>query len=225
MRSITQIALVLGVLYLVYKAFYPDYAYRYRLELTLEMDGKAYTGSSVIDVKWIGGPSVAAHGAYAADVRLRGQAPIIDLGDRGIVIASLAATGNYGREDGMGAEWICGIAFGSDSSYNEIPKLPRLTGRRDLQPDGWPRLILLLNRSDPNAVRAFRPTETEAVFGKGTHFTSAFVEITSDPIIIDIDKKLPWYSSWNEKMRRQGFFISSPGVTTLFPNMLTADGS
>jgi hypothetical protein len=139
-------------------------------------------------VKWIGGPSVAAHGAYAADARLLGQAPVIDLGDRGIVIASLSAGGNHntGDEGAIDALWICAMAFGSDSSYNELPKLPRLTGRRDLQPNGWPRLILLPNRSDPNTLRTFGPAGTEKIFGPGAHFTSAFVEITSDPVVISI---------------------------------------
>jgi hypothetical protein len=206
MKGITFIALALGVLYLGFKAVYPDYTYRYRLELTLDVDGKPYTGSSVIEVKWIGGPSPAAHGAYAADGRLRGQAPVIDLGDRGIVVAALINGGSANPEGyrAINAIWLCALAFGSDSSYADLPKLEKLSGRRDLTPENWPLLIYFPKPSDPMSAHKFDPSQVQDFFGPGARFTSAFVQITSDPIVVDIDKKLPWYRAWAENYRQRG---------------------
>jgi hypothetical protein len=51
---------------------YRDYTFRYRLELTLEVDGKPSTSSCVIEVRWIGGPSIAQHGAHAGDGHVYG---------------------------------------------------------------------------------------------------------------------------------------------------------
>lgn len=53
LKGVIIATLFIGVCYVAYKAKYPDYAFRYRLELTLEIDGKPHTGSSVIEVQWI----------------------------------------------------------------------------------------------------------------------------------------------------------------------------
>ena len=129
-------ALLVGFagLYGLYKLTYPDYTYRYRLQLSLEVDGKIHTGSSVIEVTWRGGPNIENGGTYNALGTVHGQAQLIDLGDRGIIIASLG-----GRDYGSSTVFMCAKAFGSDSSLKELPKLPRLTGRRELRPDNWPR--------------------------------------------------------------------------------------
>jgi hypothetical protein len=217
-RFVIGLAFVLGALYLGYKVKYPDYSYRYRLELTLEVDGKRYTGSSVIEVKWTGEPSIYPFGNYNAAPSVRGQAPIIDLGDRGIVIAALYSGGYYSAA--IDALWIGPKAFGSDSSIKELPKLPELTGRRDLGPNGWPLLIFLPNRLDPNTLRPFKPNEAASIFGSGAHFSSAFVEITRDPVLVDIEKTLPWYVSWRDELLRKRGFSSNPQTVKLFPFML-----
>jgi hypothetical protein len=206
MRWLAFIAITLGVTYLGFKAFYPDYTYRYRLELTLEVDGKPYTGSSVIEVKWIGGPAVSAHGAYAADGRLRGQAPVIDLGDRGVVVAALINGGSANLDNyrAVDALWLCALAFGSDSSYADLPKLEKLTGRREIPPDDWPLLIYFPNPSDPMSARKFNPAQVQDVFGAAARFASAFVQITNDPVVVEIDKRLPWYSAWAKDYRQKG---------------------
>ena len=48
LRRIIFAALCIGVPYFAYKLIYPDYTYRYRLELTLELDGKPYTDPLVV---------------------------------------------------------------------------------------------------------------------------------------------------------------------------------
>jgi hypothetical protein len=217
-------ALCIGVPYFAYNLIYPDYTYRYRLELTLELDGKPYTGSSVIEVRWIGGPSISHQGAYAASGFVYGQAPLIDLGTRGILIVGLINADSGSPHDAVPALFLGAAAFGNDSSYKKLPSLVRETGRRDLKPDNWPRLMWLPDRLDRTSARKIAPEEIESVFGPGARFTSAFAEMTSDPIMIDIDKKLPWYRVWADGYRRQPLAIyDRPGIVTLRPNMLIGD--
>jgi hypothetical protein len=224
MKWIACAALFVSIPYLAYKLVYPDYTYRYRLELTLEVDGKPYTGSSVIEVRWIGGPSVGNQGAYAADGHVYGQVPLIDLGNRGILIAGLINGDTGSPNDAVSALWLGAKAFGNDSSYAKLPQLVRETGRRDLRPDNWPRLMWLPDRLNPTSARKIGLNEIESVFGRGARFTSAFVEITHDPIDIDIDKKLPWYRAWVDEYHRQRLIIyGPPGKIILRPNMLLGD--
>jgi hypothetical protein len=224
LRWATLAALFIAVSYLTYKLIYPDYTYRYRLELTLEIDGKPYTGSNVIEVRWIGGPSISHQGAYAADGFVDGQAPLIDLGTRGILIVGLINGDAGSPHDAVPALFLGAAAFGNDSSYKKLPSLTREKGRRDLKVDNWPRLMWLPDRLDRASARKIALDEIESVFGPDAHFTSAFVEMTSDPIMIDIDKKLPWYRAWADEYRRQPLVIyDRPGIVTLRPNMLIGD--
>jgi hypothetical protein len=193
-------------------------AFRYRLQLTLEIDGKPYPGSSVIEVKWIGGPSIAQHGAYAADGFVYGQAPLIDLGQRGVRIAALDT--DLGNDAAVSARWLGAQAFGNDSSYDRLPELARVRGRSDLKPENWPRLMLLPDRFDPKSARKTASDEIENIFGLGARFASAFVETTDESIKIDIDKKLPWYPAWADQYRKVTLQLSYPGQVTLRPWML-----
>lgn len=211
-------ALLIGAPYFAYKARYPDYTFRYRLELTLEVDGRPHTGSSVIEVQWIGGPSISHQWAYAADGYVYGQAPLIDLGKRGVLIAALDT--DWGNDAAVSARWLGAQAFGNDSSYDRLPELARERGRRDLKPDNWPRLMWLPDRLDPKSARKIGPDEIESIFGHGVRFTSAFVETTGDSIKIDIEKKLPWYPAWADEYRKAQLQLSYPGQVTLRPWML-----
>src|SRR6266852_2768355 len=90
------VVLVLGVGALVagYMYKYPNYTYRYRLTVNIEVDGKVRSGSSVIEVTWHGQPELGDVGPFHP--RIRGQAPLVDLGDRGVVGASLLGE-DWGR--------------------------------------------------------------------------------------------------------------------------------
>src|SRR5882762_2177881 len=63
------------------KINYPTFSYRYRLTLSIEIDGKVDTGASIIEIIWKGGPEFGDVGPYHPIVR--GQAVFIDLGSRG----------------------------------------------------------------------------------------------------------------------------------------------
>jgi hypothetical protein len=80
------LALIVGA-FAVYKLSFPTYAYRYRLELAISVDERIYTGSSVIEVVWQCGFKFADSGRCGSS--LRGQAAVIDLGARGVLVATL----------------------------------------------------------------------------------------------------------------------------------------
>jgi hypothetical protein len=61
--------------------------------------------------------------------------------------------------------------------------------------------------------------------GGGARFVEAFVEITSDPVVIDIDDRLPWYRVWRDEIERKFPKVVLPNPTLLSPYMLVRDGS
>lgn len=190
--ALCAVVLIVGVI-AWWKSAYPTYSYRYRLTIAIEVDGKVHTGSSVIEVAWNGGPEFGDVGSYHPSIR--GQATLIDIGPRGVVVAALVNGESYGAaSDGaLSALWIAARAFGNDSTNNQLRKLPHLAGRRDLAADNMPRLIWFSDIADPNTARKLMADDLPALLGSGARLAAAYVEITRDPIVVDIDKRLPWY--------------------------------
>lgn len=179
---------------------YPGYTYRYRLSISPEIGGQVRTASSVIEVTAEESP----FGGGGA--RLRGQAPYLDLGERGVLIFSLG--NDYGGSD-RAALWIGAKAFGNDSSIPNIKKLPALTGRRELPSESIPLAIWFPKTGDLTQRRALFPQDFEAAFGPGARIASASVEITREPVVLDIDKKLPWLAPLTAKPKGGGV-LSTP---------------
>jgi hypothetical protein len=189
-----------GSLFLL-QTIYPGQTYRYRLSILPEIDGQVRKASSVIEVTAEESP----FGGGGAT--LRGQAPYLDLGERGVLIFSLG--NDYDSDNARAALWLGAKAFGNDSSIPNIYKLPSLTGRRDLSPDLIPVAVWFSTPGDLTVRRALLPQDFAGAFGPGAQIASANVEITRDPVVIDIDKKLPlWLSALTAKTT--GLVISGP---------------
>jgi hypothetical protein len=199
LTSIVVLFVGVGVLVLGYKDKYPDYSYRYRLTVNIEVDGKIHSGSSVIEVKWRGGPVVGDGGPFGPSTK--GQAALVDLGDRGVVVATLINGEDYGpaKDGALGAFWVAAEAFGNHSTVDEIPHLPDLRGKRDLAPNKLPRLLWFSSAQDPTTAKKLLVQDILATLGASARFAGASVEITSDPIVIDIRQKLPWLKPLEDK--------------------------
>jgi hypothetical protein len=100
--------------------------------------------------------------------------------------------------------YLAAKAFGSTSSEEELPKLPRLSGRRDLTPDNLPALIYLSDIADIDSARVLAVADIPALLGPDARLVAAFVEITRDPVVFDVDKKLPWFN----RIKRPGEPVS-----------------
>jgi hypothetical protein len=199
MKWLAIIGALIAAAVVTYKVNHPTYSYRYRLQISLSVDGKVHTGSSVIEVTWECGPKIADSGPCGPV--LRGQATVIDLGARGIVVATLITGDSVSpTPDGaISAVFLCANAFGNNSTYEELPALPRLTGRRSLSPSNFPRLVWFSNPADPKSAKKITVEDVANVIDPTARFTEAFVEITNDPIVVDIRKALPWLGPLESK--------------------------
>jgi hypothetical protein len=184
------LALIVAV-YAVYNLNFPTYSYRYHLEISLTVEEKVYTGSSVIEVSWSCGPKVAGLAQCASS--LGGQGTVIDLGPRGVVVATLytGETVSPVPDGAVDATWLCANAFGNRSTTEDLPKLPLLKGRRGLSPNNLPRLVWFSNPADPQSARKVTVENVASIVDPTARFTKAFVEITRDPMVVDIVKNCP----------------------------------
>jgi hypothetical protein len=222
MKWLAILGAIVAVVVVIYKVNFPTYSYRYRLQLSLAVDGKVHTGSSVIEIVWGCGPKVAGLGRCAPS--LGGQAAVIDLGSRGVVVAALR-NGEVPPSDGaIDAVWFCAEAFGNKSTNDELPALPGLKGRRDLSPDNFPRLIWFPNRADPKSVKKITVGDVANSLDPTARFTEAFCEITKDPIVVNIAAKLPWYPALEREQKGKGI-ASTRGKFQLVYNMFVGENS
>jgi hypothetical protein len=197
MKWLATLGAFIAVAAVIYKVNHPTYSYRYRLQLSLEVDGKVHTGSSVIEVTWECGPKIADSGPCGPV--LAGQATVIDLGSRGVVVATLHSGDSISPDGSIDAAFLCTNAFGKRSSYEELPALPRLTGWRTLSTDNFPRLVWFSNPSDPKSAKKITVEDVPYSMDPTARFTEAFVEITKDPIVVDIRQALPWLGPLESK--------------------------
>ena len=206
------------------------YTYRYRLQLALSLDEKIYTGSSVIEISWrCVGTSEQEYGKPGpCHPSIKGQAPVLDLGSRGVLVAALynGETVLPTPDPAIDALWLCASAFGNQSTWSkEMPALRHLSGRRDLSADNFPRLIWFSNPADPNSGRKVPLQDIPTAFGPTAHFTQAFVEITKEPIVVDISSKLSWFSELQRLQKSGQGPLSEPGKFQLVHIMFVGENS
>jgi hypothetical protein len=150
LTSFVVLVLGIGVLVTGYWYKYLHYTCRYRLTVNIEVDGNVHSGSGVIEVTWHGGPEIGDVGPHHPT--MRGQAALVDLGDRGVVVASLLGEDwgrPYSSTGGWGALWIAPRAFGFGTSVGELPDFLKLRGKRELADDNLPRFLWFSNPKDP----------------------------------------------------------------------------
>ncbi len=223
--AVTVVCLVAACLIaavVVGRTAFPSYSYRYRLTISIALDGQVHTGSSVIEIIWQAQPVPGIGGPFQS--RIRGQATFVDLGTRGAIVAVLE-TGDGPRDLKNGprdAKWIAARAFGNMSTGPEIPDLPGLRGRRQLAPDNMPRLVWFSDPADPTTARVITPAEFATILGPTARLVAADVEITNAPIVIDIDKKLQWYSDL-EMRQTARVFLRHQGEFQLLYSMFVGD--
>jgi hypothetical protein len=212
---------LIGGSVVLYKLAYPDYRHRYRLTLAIETDGKVHTGSSVMEVIYQGQPYVPGVGSYIPHVR--GQGVFVDLGKYGAIVAALHP-GTI-QNGSTGANALAMKAYRVSGGYDSYRTIGQQKGRRKLEPDNMPLLIWFQDVNDPARARVIKQEEIPVLFKPTARLVSAHVEITSDPIVIDIDKKLPWYPELAKRQRKGGVIGRPNEIQPLGYNMFVGEGS
>ncbi|HEX3944677.1 MAG TPA: hypothetical protein VHW69_11370 [Rhizomicrobium sp.] len=196
---IVVILVVVGVVWVRWT--FPSISYRYRLSVAVEVDGKVHSGSTVIGVWFRFYPRPLSFVFNTFEERVSGQAALIDLGARGVLVVALggpdrcdvSAGDLFGRAYETAAARHACVPGYPRSIANEL-HLSHTTGSVELTADNMPLFIWFPDKSDPKTAQFVKPVDFTTTIGDLTRLSAARVEITQDPVVVDIDKKLPLYN-------------------------------
>ena len=191
---------------------YPDFTGRFKLAVTVDANGKTYTGATVYDVTYVWEPKFLPE-VRAAQLRLTGEALFLDLGGGRNLVVTLTASGSgrpfkrvnisqtYQFEDlwkssgARSAAALPHIAFQLHMASKQTGadlKAARKKGKIELPVDRLPTTVTFTDLADPTTVKRVDPTNLAATFGPGYRITRATIEVTNEPLTHGIEKKLPW---------------------------------
>jgi hypothetical protein len=178
----------------------PVYAHRYRLTIVVAVDGEIHSGSSVIEIQYREWPQRIRElflGGRQYTLSVHGQAVLVDLGARGALVAVLrpSADGEARPASRLALEALGPGPSAGCWMIDQCLESSSLQGRADLDRGNLPQFIWFRDIADPSIAQPVRPADFAKVIGDGARLASAQVEITADPIVIDIDKKLLWYDA------------------------------
>jgi hypothetical protein len=198
MRKLLIVALILIAAAVGwYKWSFPTISYRYRLTVAVEADGQVHSGSSVIETRYRFNPewAIGLSNGVQYHPTVTGQAVFIDLGARGALIAALG--GDY---DATTSDLLVSRAYepadlrrrgrGVPITQKSIEEISQKSGAVGLTPDNLPAFYWFSNPADLASEKLVEPDQFASVIGDSTRLISAQIEITHDPVVIDIDRNL-----------------------------------
>ena len=172
---------------------FPTVSYRYRLTVSVEADGRVHTGSSVIEAQYRFNPQWATGLFNGVQYRPKviGQAVFIDMGARGALIAArtmhqsdLLVPRAYEP-----ADWRR-RGRGVPITRQTIEEISQKHGLIELTPDNLPAFYWISDPADLTTEKRVEPDQFASVIGHSARLVSVQIEITHDPVVINIDKKL-----------------------------------
>lgn len=182
---------------------FPSGTWRYRLTVTIETPEGIKTGSAVREVTVRRG--IALTPESLPSVQSKGEAVVVDLGERGVLFALTSYDDYLTVFNAFG--WTSGGTTPEGIKYFSNLKDAKAT----LKPEHYPMMVRFRDINDPRTVevvwrgefydervgraarRAFRvgTDRFEELFGKGVRLREITLEMTDDPVTQTVDEFLP----------------------------------
>jgi hypothetical protein len=178
-------------------------SYRYKLTLAVNTPAGVKRGSSVVEVLFWD-VIIPARGTAR---KLRGQALYLDLGPGAKPLIALLTAQLYpkygkavrwSRDAGPGTQLMCrlyGLVPSADY-IDDVPRIARLRGRRQIIPSDLPDLVTFADIDNPKSVIVVDPNNLQATLGLGVSWSEITLESTDEPITKGIEGKLPWLPAY-----------------------------
>jgi hypothetical protein len=181
---------------LVYSQQYPSGAWRYKMTVEVETPEGIKSGSAVREVSVRTGPSVLSAGD-GTSIKAKGDAVVIDLGQRGFLFAILRSpkTQDYCHGVFFDAFPVPGQVGGGATPdgvryYNQLKQK-----HVDLPLAEYPDFVRFRDINDPKTVGRVDPANMAASFGEGVKLKDVQIEITDKSVSTGITKVLSWLPS------------------------------
>jgi hypothetical protein len=188
---LAAIIAVIGIAAIAFQSSSKSYTHRYRLTVTLSVDGSKRVGSSVIEVQWVQQPQNLPIPVPRFVANVRGEAAVIDIGDGRALVALLGPADP--PDVPTPPEFIAMRTYGLADSNASIPLIAKQSGIRELEGKDIPAFVIFADKAKPESARIARPNGPDRELAPGIKLLSAAIEITSDPVTNNIGEKLPWW--------------------------------
>ena len=172
---------------------------RYRLTLEVETPEGTKTGSGVMEhgARWNDGITRGLGAGPGLAVDTRGEAIIIDLGARGLLLCLMTRDDTRaGSSDALLVPAIFPFEKWGGAIDNYSAYLGRLAWSKpvaDVPLKSLPMLARFRDPLDPATAERVDPTNLAATFGSGVRLVRVTAQITNDPLPPPtIENRLPW---------------------------------
>lgn len=227
MKRVGWFVASLALIYCLYKALFPTYAYQFRVTLSVNTPSGMREGSGIMEARSVRYPGGAGYSVY-------GDAVLVELGassdGRPHRLIALLATGPQGEnvdfyslpirafEQRWSAKPGSSKFAGADLQMSMMP-----VGAKETVPaDHWPKLVTFENWSDPKSAQLVTADNIHQVFGPHFDLNGLTIEIVrqykwpetffnSGEITRGIKEKLPW---WHNPGRPAADALISAGLLT-----------
>ncbi len=205
------------------------YSWRYKMTVEIETPEGIKTGSSVREVTILFMPTGNTHPKdrkYNNYISMKGEAVVVDLGERGTVFAILSGP-------------LLGVDYGKRIPFYVFPHDPpggtiegakyysELKGKKVLEPTYYPMFVTFTDLDDPKSVvsllryksndsypRKYTIEENyfEKYFGQGVKLKSVTLEMTDEEVIWKIKPYLQWLHEFYNKRLDGNRYGSSDAI-------------
>lgn len=194
-----------------------DATFRYRLTVSVSVNGVTKSGSSIISVRYRTGQSGWESGVTTYTT-VKGVAPVIDLGQYGMLVAAMASDGE---------EWVrhkkqYGLACKKPLTADSLPGKFRLEpaalanlreGKRDLTDDSYPAFIWFPSGQPYERAQQLCPEEFSRVIGANVELRSVTIEAAPDaPLLTRLNISAPWLDEIRADQTRLGGVTTTAGI-------------
>ncbi|OJJ09351.1 hypothetical protein BKI51_23210 [Alphaproteobacteria bacterium AO1-B] len=180
--------------------FAPTAHVRYRLDVTLEVDGEPVTGSVVQELTVNHGLFRGLSGKLITRT-VRGQALALDLPGRGTLFVTMALYCPGKTEWGQckyGYAYLvdeaCAIKKQQPNFAVFVRRFKRLDGSCPITEDQLPVMVRFEDPLRSETAQQVLPQDLGKAFGSDVRFASAGLTFTDIPLSTGIDNHLPWLS-------------------------------
>ncbi|MCP4183593.1 MAG: hypothetical protein GY761_09790 [Hyphomicrobiales bacterium] len=193
-KVLLWIVAVAAFVVLGYLLLYPTYTWNQKLTLEVETPEGVKSGSSVIEARVVYQPTLGFPEGKGMSNHWRGEATIVDLGQKRFLFALLGHPVNEAQ-----ATFKNSILQDPDARYPVISysKLVRLRQKAVVPFSHLPLLVTFTDINDPASVKRVDPYDLAAHFGAGVKLKAATLEITGEPVKMgEVEKVLGWLDSF-----------------------------
>jgi hypothetical protein len=215
--AVCVVALIGGAIVLSYVAF-PTYTHRFRLTVEVETPEGVKSGSSVMQSSRIDNGAMPLPGRRF-NIEFKGEAVFVDLG-QGRNLVALLGFGQYGGVvDRIGT--LALEAWKLPDSTEAWATISSRRGPVELTGNLIPTLITFADRGDPKTASLVRLNEFGRVFGAGTNFRRAWIEVTDNPVTWGVEANLPWVNDHQQMVQAsRAMRPDNPFGASAIPDML-----